>query len=842
MYCRFQRSSNSLLTQPINQRQQLTALFRQPTSISFIMVYLPHLTNRPTINFRRSYAEMERESLLQSSERIRWESNHKVYCSTLSSLKGEILDITDYEPCRFRLIDCVQLVSHDKLRVYEFDDISGIRYSAISYVWKSDYPSTHQTRGTFAVAGALGGDPISIDVLVHACRASVMAGAKYLWMDRLCIIQTGRADKNWQIQNMYRVYSSCEVCIVLPDGIGHLADWNQETSWMKRGWTLQEVVAPKRDPVVLFSWGHGSGNLCDGDGPDSLGPLVSRTVWLHIVEVTEGECGLCSARQLLDLSASRTSNTLLFRDLIHTNKPALLGRSANRLMPLMDILRPGQNEESRAEAIWRCAITRAFSRPVDMALSIMGIFGVALDVGEFSEDDRVGATIALMQAIVRGGGKPTWLLISHSLPPCRFLSSFPEFPTTKETGEVTIRGHHGEVPIEDLMDFGILPNCRDLVDAISMDDEGHLTIYCQAAPVIRLQNNPRDERDPDRILIEAADKQMWEVASEPDDGLGERTTYALLIGMGDAPRRGLSRMVGLVVEQYAPGLFHRISSFELSMDAWRATLSWEQGNFSIGGPDPLPQLAQLVEEEAVEEPVADHSSYDAQNIRVAILVSLSSAFQLQSLIIMPAAAASKPPAKRRVRKRRRRAQSSSDSYSSSSSDEEPSRTTTTTVIVDDNEPSRPTQSSSSSSASSSSSDSSDSSDAELSHADPSDTIPTQPLPSALKSKSKMRPPRASLSPSPPPRDLPPFLPNHTAPGYEDEEKLKREKFKKFWMGAVAGGFKSDLEEIRKEPNFTASRLSILIDSLASGADVFALGNKPGQDVDEMELALDGGDS
>jgi len=58
------------------------------------------------------------------------------------------------------------------------------------------------------------------------------------------------------------------------------------------------------------------------------------------------------------------------------------------------------------------------------------------------------------------------------------------------------------------------------------------------------------------------------------------------------------------------------------------------------------------------------------------------------------------------------------------------------------------------------------------------------------------------------------------------------------MGAVAGGFKNDLEEIRKEPNFTASRLSILIDSLASGADVFAPSHKRGQDVDEMELVLD----
>jgi len=35
---------------------------------------------------------------------------------------------------------------------------------------------------------------------------------------------------------------------------------------------------------------------------------------------------------------------------------------------------------------------------------------------------------------------------------------------------------------------------------------------------------------------------------------------------------------------------------------------------------------------------------------------------------------------------------------------------------------------------------------------------------------------------------------------------------------MAAGFKGDLEQIRKEPNMDLSRISLLIDSLASGAD------------------------
>jgi len=58
------------------------------------------------------------------------------------------------------------------------------------------------------------------------------------------------------------------------------------------------------------------------------------------------------------------------------------------------------------------------------------------------------------------------------------------------------------------------------------------------------------------------------------------------------------------------------------------------------------------------------------------------------------------------------------------------------------------------------------------------------------------------------------------------------------MASVADGFADDLNEIRKEPNLTPSRLALLIDSLASGADVYATSSGPsGKKLDEMEIIL-----
>ncbi|THU79989.1 hypothetical protein K435DRAFT_785004 [Dendrothele bispora CBS 962.96] len=109
--------------------------------------------------------------------------------------------------------------------------------------------------------------------------------------------------------------------------------------------------------------------------------------------------------------------------------------------------------------------------------------------------------------------------------------------------------------------------------------------------------------------------------------------------------------------------------------------------------------------------------------------------------------------------------------------------------------------------------------------------------------SQTRPSRVPVArePSPPPPSaaIPSFIPENGA-GSTNEQEMK-DKFRKFWMSAVADGFKDDLEEIRKEPDLTTTKLSLLIDSLASGAEVFSSsgtsGDSSAQRINEMEMVL-----
>nr|GAT47476.1 predicted protein [Mycena chlorophos] len=187
------------------------------------------------------------------------------------------------------------------------------------------------------------------------------------------------------------------------------------------------------------------------------------------------------------------------------------------------------------------------------------------------------------------------------------------------------------------------------------------------------------------------------------------------------------------------------------------------------------------------------------------------------------------PPRKRTRKRKRRALSISSSSSSSSSEiDAPVAPKAPPIAIKTAQPSSSTNDSDEESSSSSDSSSSDS------DAGPSTTksMPAKGAPAMT------RLPRRD-SPSPPPQSptFPSFLPPPNAPNVVDAEKEMKERFRKFWMASVADGFKDDLEQIRvKEPNLGQSRLALLIDSLASGADVFS-STAQADGVNEMQPLL-----
>ncbi|KAG9309339.1 hypothetical protein JVU11DRAFT_10833, partial [Chiua virens] len=118
------------------------------------------------------------------------------------------------------------------------------------------------------------------DKLRHLCeKAQTEFDCRYVWSDTCCINKESSSELEEAIRSMHRWYSLANVCIV------HLAhsltveDFDLEP-WFTRGWTLQELLAPKFMRFYGKDWNPISPEVSDG------GDKANTTILTAITKVT----------------------------------------------------------------------------------------------------------------------------------------------------------------------------------------------------------------------------------------------------------------------------------------------------------------------------------------------------------------------------------------------------------------------------------------------------------------------------------------------------------------------------------------------------------------------------
>jgi hypothetical protein len=119
-----------------------------------------------------------------------------------------------------------------------FTPYNGAEYYTLSYVWGQ--PNNNATTMLSRL------NPFTPDGLRVAAKVLHELGAKYVWIDALCINQAydknGMAERNREIPNMGKYYNNAKTTVVFPYGLGVLSCLSVEPlpRWFTRGWTLQE--------------------------------------------------------------------------------------------------------------------------------------------------------------------------------------------------------------------------------------------------------------------------------------------------------------------------------------------------------------------------------------------------------------------------------------------------------------------------------------------------------------------------------------------------------------------------------------------------------------------------
>ncbi|EIW61091.1 uncharacterized protein TRAVEDRAFT_86691, partial [Trametes versicolor FP-101664 SS1] len=93
------------------------------------------------------------------------------------------------------------------------------------------------------------------------CKVARDAGYKLVWIDSACIDKSSSAELAEAINSMFELYRLADVCYVylvdVPDSKEdpeHHTSMFQHSRWHGRGWTLQELLAPKEVVFLTASW------------------------------------------------------------------------------------------------------------------------------------------------------------------------------------------------------------------------------------------------------------------------------------------------------------------------------------------------------------------------------------------------------------------------------------------------------------------------------------------------------------------------------------------------------------------------------------------------------------
>jgi hypothetical protein len=135
-------------------------------------------------------------------------------------------------------------------RLTEFQNEDIPRYAILSHTWGAD---ADEVNFKDLVEG--GGRAKAGFKKIRFCGdQAAKDGLEYFWIDTCSIDKTSSAELTEAINSMFEWYSKAERCYVFLSDVSTSSSDKlafQESRWFKRGWTLQELIAPAS--VEFFS-------------------------------------------------------------------------------------------------------------------------------------------------------------------------------------------------------------------------------------------------------------------------------------------------------------------------------------------------------------------------------------------------------------------------------------------------------------------------------------------------------------------------------------------------------------------------------------------------------------
>ncbi|KAG9313289.1 hypothetical protein JVU11DRAFT_5593 [Chiua virens] len=166
---------------------------------------------------------------------------------------------------------------------------SKLRYAILSHHWGDGEPEFQQMfRQEYSSEERE--LPAGIRKLLGFCRvAAIEYRFQYAWSDTCCIDKKSSSELSEAIRSMYRWYEGSEICVVYLGASSLLGDLKYDP-WFKRGWTLQELLAPKKIRFYGRDWtpiNPNGGSQINDKKDDSMRRIIERITGIPEEDIRE---------------------------------------------------------------------------------------------------------------------------------------------------------------------------------------------------------------------------------------------------------------------------------------------------------------------------------------------------------------------------------------------------------------------------------------------------------------------------------------------------------------------------------------------------------------------------
>ncbi|KAF2716574.1 HET-domain-containing protein [Polychaeton citri CBS 116435] len=240
-----------------------------------------------------------------------------------------------------RLLDTLAFAYERKLVLKEYAEPPD-EYAILSHTWSEDevlysdiLNSQASTRKGYAKLKS---------VLKLAARERL----QLLWVDTCCINKESSAELSEAINSMYRWYAHSKICYAYLEDVSVSSEWEEsftKSRWFTRGWTLQELIAPRTLAFFSDDWSE--------LGSKSKMSTLLSTVTQIDEDILDGACSVHRASVANRMSWAASRNTTRVEDVAYclmgifdVNMPLLYGEGKKAFLRLQEEIMRQTNDQS----------------------------------------------------------------------------------------------------------------------------------------------------------------------------------------------------------------------------------------------------------------------------------------------------------------------------------------------------------------------------------------------------------------------------------------------------------------------------------------------------------------